>query len=232
MKDNDDDSDEDASAGFLPSEDCLHAQAIISVLQQVHPEHHMSKNCQFSINDILECLMYTTFGKIVGDKGGMLSPENVIAVIPKVLDGQLVKFATAECENTQKPLFADNVRKYLEDHFAGITITEAGLVSASKLFEYCMAELLELAGNISKDEYLRCIHPHHVFNIDDDELEKSFLELICMGTASRKNLKNIVFRNDMGIFTNDSTNHDYFQQVQENMDYKVSSSHSIHYFQL
>jgi ankyrin repeat protein len=209
IKDDEEDDDDLASAGFLPADECVFAQSVIKLLEHVHPDHHMSKNCQLVMSDFFEYIMNSMFRLIVSKHQSNLTQENIVAVIPSLVAGELVKFAISECSKTDNALFEDVIKQHLDKHFPSIKVVDNGLGAASKVIEYCTAELLELAGNLSRDRHLKCIHPDHVFNIDDDELEACFFRLSSYGTAVRSTYKNCVVKQH-GIFTEEKENNDYF----------------------
>ena len=197
VKEDEDEDDQDATAGSLPTEECTFSEGVVAVLLQVHPSHQISRNCQFVASDFVEFML--------NEVGRQL-------LLTKLLAGELVKYATSECSKENDPMLVDSIRQYMQSKFASIELSDRGLIAASKFLEYCLTEMLELGGNFSRDNHLSSVHPYHLFNIDDDEIEESFLEFCSMGSATRMINKHMVLKQE-GIFTNDKENHDYFNQV-------------------
>jgi hypothetical protein len=212
VKEDEDEDDQDATAGSLPTEECTFSEGVVAVLLQVHPSHQISRNCQFVASDFVEFMLNEVGRQLLLTDEKVLSFESVLAVLPKILAGELVKYATSECSKENDPMLVDSIRQYMQSKFASIELSDRGLIAASKFLEYCLTEMLELGGNFSRDNHLSSVHPYHLFNIDDDEIEESFLEFCSMGSATRMINKHMVLKKE-GIFTNDKENHDYFNQV-------------------
>lgn len=213
-KDNEDDDDCDAEPRPLSSEECPFAQNILEVMLMVHPDFHMSKNSQIVMNDFVEFILEKLFDEIVRNAGSSLTMDNLISVIPNIVHGDLIKHAISESKKAvnenAKTTFLDDVASFLDSTSIPVTTSDEGLRAASLFIDYCVAEVLEMGGNCSRDCRLRCLHPDHIFCLNDDELEESFLTGCTMGSAFRFCHENIVFTEKVDAAIN--TTHDFFQQ--------------------
>jgi hypothetical protein len=224
FKKNDDDDDDDdgkyADCDFLPAEECPFAENLVETLMTVHPNHHVSKHCQIVMNDMCTMILNRLFKHVLSNANGVLSKESVVAAVPALLHGELCKYAASECEKTSNPLFLKPLTIFATTFYPAVASGEGegeGLLTAAKLLEYCVAEVFELAGNFSRDCHLETVHPSHIMNLGDDEIEACLLSFSCMGTAVKNNAMGALYALGSNtsaayshIFGNEKENHEYF----------------------
>ena len=172
------------------------------------------------MNDMCQLILNRLFRHILSSAAGALTKDAVVAAIPVLLSGELCKYAETECAKTDSPIFLNPLTKFAATFHPDIAAeSEEGLLAAAKLLEYAAAELLELAGNCSRDFRLECVHPFHIMNIEDNELEEALLNFSCMGNAANNNgpkcalYQHSAHTAPASIFSNDKENHEYFSLV-------------------
>jgi hypothetical protein len=161
--------------------------ALKRILEMVHPNLQLTRNCQYMMNDIVGLLIRRVCNELKL-KSLSFSKENMHTIIPFILDeeGELVRHAKSEmnrealqCEELY-PLLMSYVIEIFPD-ISGNNMSESqewqeGVKCCSQFVDYLCAEFLELAGNASLDRRTKAVGVEHVCVAIgvDEELERTF----------------------------------------------------------
>lgn len=174
---------------------------IKKVLKQVHPDTHINQTTvsliNFMINKIGDSIVqesnrlihpthYKNLSSHVDEKNTIGSRE-IQTSTRLILPGELVKHAvsqgtkavtkfTSSSTHTSKSAHAglqfsvDRCKDMIGKH-SNCRVDETAAVYLAGVLEYLTGEILELAGNICKDERKKTITPHHVKNAVENDGE-------------------------------------------------------------
>lgn len=163
------------------------------VLKQVHPDTSISKDTLFQINTILNLIANKVASESLKlcriDKKSTVSGRHVQQAVVIVITSELAKHAVSELiravtkAKTLNPVTMNRVTAglqfpptraghFMSDH-SGRTAVISKIALAAVL-EYLTAEILELAGNVTRDQGKSIITTRHLFLTinNDDELSK------------------------------------------------------------
>ena len=168
------------------------APALKVLLNQVHPNHQLTRNTQHGMNDFVS-LMLATVCKLLKSKQLTFSTETMLTILPDVITGELVKHAKCEMgklDSCEEAVYTV-VREYVIEKFPDLCDNSDseewihGVKSSTKLLEYLICEVLELAGNSSRDASTYCIGMGHIsLAIEGDEELKDVFQHITFGQLS------------------------------------------------
>jgi hypothetical protein len=143
----------------------------------------LTRNAQHGLNDFVT-LQIKAVCSMLASKSLSLSKENMMAILPDLISGELQKYAISECEKSDKFVeeLLSALRGYMMEAFPGLCSDseseewQQGLLCCSKYIEYLCAETLELAGNTARDFGTNAVGLCHFCNAvkNDEELCQMF----------------------------------------------------------
>lgn len=161
----------------------LQSAAVIASLQlQVQPNLCLSRNAQYIMDDILHAVLKDLLHILMADNIP-LSPEKVEATIITYLkDGQLLKCGLVEAnKESGEALLLNFFTEALQQTDLAVTEErEKATIVLAKFVEYLLIEILEIAGNCTKDKHLQVIWPSHIHSavLADEELRLIFKNFV------------------------------------------------------
>lgn len=171
------DDDENAAAV-----DGLHfAKSVLEVVNQVHPGLHMSRNGQYIVNDFVTRLIEGFVADAKAKSGGKgsveLTMEGVLAWAKKFFTApwaeepnELYKHSKGEIEKEKEDVYDASLLEYLKAHHPEVDTSKGETGALSRLLGYFSCEIVELAGNTTRDNHLECINAMAIKQaIDNDE---------------------------------------------------------------
>jgi hypothetical protein len=172
-----DPEDNDYDAQALPTEECLFAEELVRILTEVTGNMHMSRIAQLLMSDLACCFV----DRVVEVCGGpaALTFDAVMAAVPALLPGLLVKFGKSELEKDKIKNMSDAdvtgaLAAYLAYAHPGVPAGSGGVKACYALLDYVLAEIIEVSSNQCRNSRLNCIHPWHIALAmgEDEELMK------------------------------------------------------------
>jgi hypothetical protein len=149
----------------------------------VHPNHQLTRNAQHGLNDFVTLQIKAVCSMLVS-KSLSLSKENMKAILPDLISGELQKYALSECEKTDNCIeeLLSALRSYMVEAYPGLCRDsksdewQQGLLCCSKYIEYLCSETLEYAGNTARDFQTNALGLCHFCAAvkNDDELYQMF----------------------------------------------------------